>query len=184
MISAEELDREIEDLVVRCGTDLEYQLRYGKLRLPEHLVGEVINDALLVVADKRRRGHLIKSPGAYLSAVARNAAIDRLRTRYASGIPDAAVTAGQLNGHAIVDGDGDASDMLAHAEISCDLRAAIEQLPHRQRQVIELRYLREFTVAETAKILELAAGTVGPTTAAALHRLKQIMTERGGAWEA
>jgi RNA polymerase sigma factor (sigma-70 family) len=174
VISAEELEREIGELIMACGADLERQLRQGKLRLPDHLVGEVINDALLVVADKRRRGHLIKNPGAYLFAVARNAAIDRLRTLYATGIPDPAVTAGTMNGH----------DMLVHAEISNDLRAAVKRLSLRQRQVIELRYLRDFTVEETARILGLATGTVGPTTAAALHRLKQIMIEYGETWEA
>jgi RNA polymerase sigma-70 factor (ECF subfamily) len=180
VISPEELEREIEDLVTDCGADLERRLRHGRLRLPEHLVGEVLNDALLVVADKRRRGHLIGNPASYLSAVARNAAIDRLRTLYASGIPDAAVTTDQLNGH----GPANGHDMLAHAEISHDLRTAIKQLPRRQRQVIELRYLREFTVEETARILEVATGTVGPTTAAALRRLTEIMTEHNQDWEA
>jgi RNA polymerase sigma factor (sigma-70 family) len=176
VISAEELEREIEDLLAQCGADLTRRLRHGKLRLPDHLVGEVINDALLVVADKRRRGHTIASPAAYLSAVARNAAIDRLRTLYATGIPDSAVTADQLNGHGTANGH----DMLAHAEISHDLRTAIKRLPHRQRQVIELRYLRDFTVEETARILDIAQGTVGPTTAAALRRLKGLMTETEG----
>ncbi len=180
MISPEELEREIEGLVADCGADLERHLRHGNLRLPEHLVGEVINDALLVVADKRRRGHTISNPRPYLGAVARNAAIDRLRTLYATGIPDPAVTADQLNGHGPVNGH----DMLAHAEISFDLRAAIKQLPRRQRQVIELRYLRDFTVEETARILDLATGTVGPTTAAGLRRLKEIMTEPGETREA
>lgn len=180
MISPEELEREIGDLITACGAELERRLRHGTLRLPEHLAGEVINDALLVVADKRRRGHVIENPGTYLSAVARNAAIDRLRTLYASGIPDPAVTADQLNGHGTANGH----DMLAHAEISHDVRAAVKRLPPRQRQVIELRYLREFTVEETARILEMATGTVGPTTAAALRRLKEIMTESGGAEEA
>jgi RNA polymerase sigma factor (sigma-70 family) len=179
VISPEELEREIEGLVADCGADLQRRLRHGTLHLPEHLVGEVINDALLVVADKWRRGHTISSPGPYLSAVARNAAIDRLRTLYATGIPDPAVTADQLNGHSAVNGH----DMLENAEISFDLRAAIKRLPRRQRQVIELRYLRDFTVEETARILDLATGTVGPTTAAGLRRLKEIMTEHGEAWE-
>jgi RNA polymerase sigma factor (sigma-70 family) len=77
----------------------------------------------------------------------------------------------------------DGHDMLANAEISCDLRNAIGRLPRRQQQVIELRYLRDFTVGETAQILNIAKGTVGPTTSAALHRLKEIMAGQGGPWE-
>ena len=172
-VSPEELEKEIEALVTEHGKDLERRLRRGKLCLPEHLVGEVINDALLVIVDKRRRGHTFNDAGSYLFAVARNAAIDRLRTLYAAEIPDQRVTEDQRNGY----------DMLANAEVSYDLRNAIKRLPRRQQQVIELRYLRDFSVEETARILNIAKGTVGPTTTAALHRLKQIMTEYGGTWE-
>ena len=173
MVSPEELEKEIEALVAQHGKDLERYLRRGKICLPEHLVGEVINDALLVIVDKRRRGHSLHDAGAYLFAVARNAAIDRLRTLYAAGIPDQRVTEDRRNGY----------DMLANAEVSHDLRNAIKRLPRRQQQVIELRYLRDFTVEETARILVVAKGTVGPTTTAALHRLKDIMTEHGETWE-
>lgn len=182
MIPPDELEKEIEALVAECGADLERHLRGGKVRLPDHLVGEVINDALLVVVYKRRRGHVIANATAYLFAVARNAAIDRLRTLYAGGTPDPAVTGGRPAGPAGPAGI-DGHDMLANAEASHDLRTAIRRLPRRQQQVIELRYLRDFTVEETARILGVAKGTVGPTTAAALRRLKEIMTERGGTWE-
>jgi RNA polymerase sigma factor (sigma-70 family) len=173
VVPPDELEKEIEALVAECGADLERHLRGGKVRLPEHLVGEVINDALLVVVYKLRRGHTLANAAAYLFAVARNAAIDRLRTRYAGGTPDPTVTDGRI----------DEADMLASAEASHDLRAAIRRLPRRQQQVIELRYLRDFTVEETARILGVAKGTVGPTTATALRRLKEIMTEHGGTWE-
>lgn len=169
MVSPEELEKEIEALVAERGKDLERYLRGGKVRLPEHIVGEVINDALLVIVDKRRRGHTLSNAGSYLFAVARNAAIDRLRTLYAGGTPHPAVLAEHQDGR----------DMLANAEASYDLRNAIKRLSRRQRQVIELRYLRDFTVEETARILNIAKGTVGPTTATALHRLKEIMTEQG-----
>lgn len=46
----------------------------------------------------------------------------------------------------------------------------IKQLSGRQRQVIELRYLGNLTVEETAEILDMAKGTVGPTTKTALRR--------------
>lgn len=169
MISAEELEKEIEALVTEHCRALERYLRCAKVRLPEYYVGEVINDALLVIADKRRRGHVIGNPGAYLFRVARNAAVDRLKTRYAAEILGPEAAAECLSGH----------DMVADTETSHDLRSAIRQLSRRQQQVIELRYLRDFTVEETAEILGIAKGTVGPTTTAALRRLREIMTERG-----
>jgi RNA polymerase sigma-70 factor (ECF subfamily) len=168
MISAEELEKEIEALAAEHCKDLKRFLQCSQIRLPECLAGEVINDALLVIADKRRRGHTFNDVRAYLFRVARNAAIDRLKSRYAAEIPDPAAIAAHPDGY----------DMLADVEISRDLRQVIRQLPLRQRQVIELRYLGEFTVQETAEILDMAKGTVGPTTKTALRRLKQIMTEQ------
>jgi len=173
MISPEELDKEIEALVMEHGQALERYLGGGRVRLPGHLVGEVVNDALLVIVDKRRRGHTFENAGAYLFRVARNAAVDRLKTRYAAEIPDPEAARERYDGY----------DMVAEAEVSHDLRSAIRQLPRRQQQIIELRYLRDFTVEETAGILGMAKGTVGPTTTAALRRLRGIMTERGGTWE-
>lgn len=170
MISAEELEKEIEALVAEHCKNLRRYLQSRTIRLPEYLVGDVINDALLVIADKLRRGHTIDNVRSYLFTVARNAAIDRLKARYAVEIPDPVAIAEHQDGH----------DMLANAEINYDLRRAIKQLPPRQQQVIELRHLRDFTVRETAEILNMAEGTVGPTTTAALRQLKQIMTEQGG----
>ncbi|MGD0245971.1 MAG: sigma-70 family RNA polymerase sigma factor [Streptosporangiaceae bacterium] len=170
MISPEELDKEIEALVTGHGKDLERYLQGNKIRLPSHLVGDVINDALLAVADKRRRGHTIDNPRSYLFKVARNAAIDRLKSRYTTGIPDPRAAAEYQSKY----------DMLAHAEISHDLRIAIRQLPPRQRQIIELRYLRDFTVKETAEILNIAEGTVGPATTTALRRMRQILSGQIG----
>jgi RNA polymerase sigma factor (sigma-70 family) len=173
MNSAEELEKEIEALVAEHYKDLWRYLQCKRIRLPECLVGDVINDALLVIVDKRRRGYIFDNIRAYLFTVARNAAIDHLKSRYATEIPDAGAIVAQLDGQ----------DMLANAEISHDLRQAIKQLPRRQRQVIELRYLGDFTVEETAESLGMAKGTVGPTSKAALRRLKQIMTEQGGTCE-
>ncbi len=173
MISPEELEKEIEALVAEHCKNLRRYLQCRTIRLPEYLVGDVINDALLVIADKLRRGHTIDNVRPYLFTVARNAAIDRLKARYAAEIPDPVAIAEHQDGY----------DMLANAEISHDLRCAIKQLPPRQQQVIELRYLRDFTVRETAEILNIKEGSVGPTATAAKLKLRQIMTERGGHWE-
>jgi RNA polymerase sigma factor (sigma-70 family) len=174
MISNEDLDKEIRSLVLDCGRDLRHYLRGGRFLLPEDLVAEVINDALLVIALKRRCGTTLTNPRGYLFAAARNAAKDRLKNLYAE-VPDSPALESRSA--------PDCIDMLAGVLVREDLRDAIRQLPSRQRQVIELRYLREFTIAETAEILGMAEGTVGPTTAGALRNLKRIITERGGAWE-
>jgi RNA polymerase sigma-70 factor (ECF subfamily) len=168
VISRDELEKEIEEIVRDCRGDLERYLCSGKILLPAYLAGEVINDALLVIAMKRRRGDVLTNTKAYLFRVARNAAIDRLKGQYAITVPDSQA----------LDRYREPRDQLAHVELSEDLRRAIKQLPPRQRQVIELRYLGDFSVEETARILGVAKGTVGPTTADALRRLKRIMMDR------
>ena len=129
----------------------------------------MLTDALLAVAGKRRRGHALDYPRAFLFTVARNAAVDRLKRRYAAEMPDSQV----------VD-EARAPDMLDAVEASEDMAQAIRQLPARQRQVIKLRYLEGFSIAETAQILGIANGTVGPTASAALGNLKRIITGQGG----
>jgi RNA polymerase sigma-70 factor (ECF subfamily) len=56
------------------------------------------------------------------------------------------------------------------------LLEAVEQLPARLREVIECRYLLDFSEAETARVLGLAAGTVKSRSARAVGRLRTTMT--------
>jgi ribonuclease III len=165
VISPDELEREIEDLVTDCGAGLERRLRHGSLRLPEHLVGEVINDALLVIVDKRRRGHTIASPQAYLSAVARNAAIDRLRTLYAAGIPDPDVMADAVNGH----------DMSQVDQTMTAFRAALARMDATPEVAARIRAL---AIATDDGIL---LGTLGVQVSA--EALDRALTHRSYAYE-
>ena len=165
-----DLEEEIERIVRANYGDLERDLLYGPLGLPSHLVGEVINDAFLVVAMKRRRGDTIANTRAYLFRVARNAAIDRLKGLYAVEAPDSPA----------LETVQEPCDHLENIVILADLLRAVSQLPCRQRQVIELRYLRDFSVEETANILGIAKGTVGPTTRGALLQLNRMLSERPG----
>lgn len=57
MSTPEEIDKEIETLVREHGARLKGSLR--RRGLPEHAVDDVITEALLVVADKRRRGQAL-----------------------------------------------------------------------------------------------------------------------------
>jgi RNA polymerase sigma-70 factor (ECF subfamily) len=162
----EEIEKEIEALLRDNGVSLRRSLR--RFGLPEYLVDDVVVDALLAVVDKRRRDQPVLNPRAFLFRVARNAAVDQLKRLHGSEMADSgAIDAAQV------------PDMIDAAELSEDLSEAISQLPDRQRQVIEFRYLRGFSVAETAQILGIAKGTVGPTTTAAIRNLKQILRSKG-----
>jgi RNA polymerase sigma-70 factor, ECF subfamily len=167
MSPPEDLEKEIETLVRDHGAVLEGFLRGPRLRLPDHLVGDVINDTLMAAWHKLRGGEPLTSPRGFLCTVARNAAIDRLKALYAAGTPSPVPAAGGQ--------DQDSADMLAGVEISEDLRRAVRKLPPQQRRVIELRYLRDFSINETAKILDIAPGTVASTQSAAVWRLRALM---------
>lgn len=166
MISDEDLGKEIEALVREHGGPLKGYLQ--KLGISRDLADDAFTDALLAVVVKRRDEKPLTHPKAFLFTVARNAAFKRLKV-LGSELPDSEAVEG-----------AQAPDMLEAIEISADVRRAIMQLPPRQRQVVEFRYLYDFSVAETAQILGMAEGTVGPTTKAALDNLKRIIEEHGG----
>jgi RNA polymerase sigma factor (sigma-70 family) len=54
-----------------------------------------------------------------------------------------------------------------------DLRAALDALPHRYRDVVACRYLLDLTEDETARVLGLARGTVKSRLSRALDRLER-----------
>lgn len=173
MISDEDLDKEIEAFIREHGVALQGILR-ARIQLPQGLVEEVMNDTFLAVAHKLRRGEELTAPRAFAVRVARNAAIDRLRERFRAtevpSLPD-------------LEDSGDGVDMMAGIDLSEDLRRSVKRLPDRQQRVIELRYLRDFSIAETADMLDIAPGTVASTTAAAIQNLRRIIKDEGGTWD-
>jgi RNA polymerase sigma factor (sigma-70 family) len=59
-----------------------------------------------------------------------------------------------------------------------DLQAALRSLPRRQREVVALRFLADWSAADTASALGLDIGTVKSHTARGLAKLRTIvMTE-------
>lgn len=62
-------------------------------------------------------------------------------------------------------------------ETDLDLRAAVEQLPERQRLAVECHYYLGLKTKETAQVMNAAPGTVSSTLAAARDSLRQILGE-------
>jgi RNA polymerase sigma-70 factor, ECF subfamily len=58
------------------------------------------------------------------------------------------------------------------------LRAAIDMLPARQREVVLLRITEERSTAETARILGCAEGTVKASLHAAINKLHEMLEEK------
>jgi RNA polymerase sigma factor (sigma-70 family) len=62
-----------------------------------------------------------------------------------------------------------------HIEQRLDLQAALRSLPRRQREVVALRYLADWSERETADALGLEIGTVKSHTARGLARLRTLV---------
>ncbi len=59
------------------------------------------------------------------------------------------------------------------------LRAALDELPPKQRALIVLRYLEDISVAEAAGLLGIAEGTVKSQTARGLEKLRVALGSPG-----
>jgi RNA polymerase sigma-70 factor (ECF subfamily) len=101
----------------------------------------------------------------WLYAVARNAIVDKLRGRNepATEVPDS---------------PSDEPGPLERAEtsyVSWRVHRALEELPEREREVIELAYWSGMSQSEVAEYLHIPLGTVKTRTRSALTRLAGVL---------
>jgi RNA polymerase sigma-70 factor, ECF subfamily len=90
--------------------------------------------------------------------------------------------------------DGDPSERLVSVAHPGDqfaaidrreaLEAALRQLPQRQRQVLWLRGIADFSEAETAEILCISPGSVKTHHHHAKKRMQELLRKDGTTWEA
>lgn len=107
-----------------------------------------------------------RGPGApWLYAVARNAIVDRARSRteIPAEIPETAT-----------DGPGPA-DRTEQNWVAWRVHRALEELQPREREVIELAYWSGMSQSEVAEYLNLPLGTVKTRTRAGLARLATVL---------
>jgi RNA polymerase sigma-70 factor (ECF subfamily) len=101
----------------------------------------------------------------WLYAVARNAIVDRLRTRTEppSDVPD------------MPSGEPGPSDRAESAFVAWRVHRALEELPEKEREVVELAYWSEMSQSEVAEYLHIPLGTVKTRTRSALNRLAGLL---------
>ena len=68
---------------------------------------------------------------------------------------------------------------LDHAAMRREIRAALDQLPAEQRQVLEMMYFEAKTQSMIAEELKLPLGTVKSRTLLGMRRLRDIVVEEG-----
>lgn len=69
-----------------------------------------------------------------------------------------------------------ASEQIDIWDTSQHVRAAIAQLPERQRQILEMAYFQDLSQSEIAKTLDIPLGTVKTSARQALKKLREILS--------
>jgi RNA polymerase sigma-70 factor (ECF subfamily) len=103
----------------------------------------------------------------WLYAVARNAVVDRQRARHEppAEVPDSA--SGELG----------PAERAESSFVSWRIHRALEELPEKEREVLELAYWSELSQSEIAEYLHIPLGTVKTRTRSALARLADVLED-------
>ncbi len=144
--------------------------RLARRRLPEDRVDDGVQNVLLAVHRARHTYDPGRPFRPWFSALARNRVTDtwrrvhRTRTRE-TGREDLQHFAGD-------------SPSLEAQQDRAVLRAAIAQLPPRQRRVVELQKLEQRSVREVAALMDMSESAVKVTTHRATKALRRILGGR------
>jgi RNA polymerase sigma-70 factor, ECF subfamily len=107
-----------------------------------------------------------RGPGApWLYAVARNAIVDRARSRSEAIAEPPDTPSAELGPH----------ERAEEAYVSWRVHRALEDLPRNERDVVELAYYGGLSQSEVASFLGIPLGTVKTRTRAALGRLAGLL---------
>lgn len=169
------------DLLVRvAGRDREaFELLYHRY------VRSVFGLALRRLRDRQRAEDAVqetfaavwRSAGSYkpergpaapwLYAVARNAIVDRFRVRTDTPgeVPD------------LPSGEPGPAERAESAYVSWRVHRALEELPEKEREVVELAYWSGLSQSEVAEYLHIPLGTVKTRTRSGLSRLAGLLEE-------
>ena len=101
----------------------------------------------------------------WLYAVARNAIVDRLRARVepAAEAPD------------LASGEPGPAERAESSFVAWQIHRALEELPAKEREVVELAYWSGLSQSEVAEYLHIPLGTVKTRTRSALARLADLL---------
>ncbi len=142
----------------------------GSRAVAEEIVQETFTRAWVAAPGWRQKGEPARAFSAWLSRVATNLSIDQVRKPRTSAIEDAPEP---------VDPAADAVDVLITREKLSRLKAALAQLPPRQRAAIALTYDQGLSNIEGAAALETSVGAFELLLVRARRALRTAMTEDG-----
>ncbi len=109
---------------------------------------------------------------AWLVVMARSIAIDRIRHKRA--LPKAVPMDSDL-GFEFISLDADPEQRTVEAQRRLMIRAALHELPHEQRELLELAFFRGMTHSELARWTGQPLGTVKSRIRMAISRLRRLL---------
>ena len=130
------------------------------------LAEDAIHDAFVNLCDRRPCAGNRK---AYAFQAVRNSALMIVRARRRAGGPDAAAP---LDDEIAVEVDPAAMYADNSETVDC-IRAALQQLPEFEREVVVLHVLAELTFQETADVVGRPLGTVTSSYRRAIEKIRQ-----------
>ena len=144
-------------------------------------IDDVVQEAYVRLLRARERGH-VASPKAFLFAVTRNLALDRLRHR---AISRAEPLAENEALSVLEEGDGIPETIARNQELEL-LTEAIQSLPDRCRQIFTLRKVYGLSQREIAARLDVSENTVSAQLTIGVKKCMEFMLrcrrEREGRW--
>jgi RNA polymerase sigma-70 factor (ECF subfamily) len=165
LVRVAERDREAFELLYRRYVRSVFGLALRRLR-DRQRAEDAVQETFTAVW---RTAHSYKpergAAAPWLYAVARNAIVDRLRARNEppSDIPETP------------SGEPGPPDRAESSFVAWRVHRALEELPEKEREVLELAYWSELSQSEVADYLHIPLGTVKTRTRSALTRLAGLL---------
>jgi RNA polymerase sigma-19 factor, ECF subfamily len=153
-----------------------YHFAYRYVRA-EETAQDLVHEAFLQLWRQRRQVDL-GGPAArsFLYTVVRYQALDHLRHRRVEERWRLEYSAPSVMEQAAVPDPGPDQE-LATREIAAAVRHAVDALPHRQRQVIHLRWYQQASYEQIAETLGISPKTVGIHIGRAIQRLREVLAQ-------
>lgn len=150
-----------------------YRYAYRYLQSAEESQ-DLVHDVFLQIWRQRRRIGLEQDLRAYLYVTARNQALNRLKHRKVEHRflerRAAAIAAEEAAGPT-----PNPEKEMEEMERAAALQRAIDTLPRRQREVLQLRWHNQLSYAEVAALLHISPKTVAVHLARAFEHLRQAL---------
>jgi RNA polymerase sigma-70 factor (ECF subfamily) len=165
LVRVADRDREAFELLYERYVRPVFGLALRRLR-DRQRAEDAVQETFAAVWRSARSYRPERGPAApWLYTVARNAIVDRQRAKVdqPAEVPDSA------------SGEPGPADRAETSFVAWRVHRALEELPEKEREVLELAYWSELSQSEVAEYLHIPLGTVKTRTRSALARLADLL---------